>query len=59
MSIHLSRREFARWAAVAGAVWRGGRRDGKIDSVLELLTKITGDHEDRIRMLEEIRRGHR
>ena len=35
-----------------GYVWRGGRREGKIDAVLERLTGITEDHEDRIRDLE-------
>ena len=27
----------------------GGRREGKIDAVLEELQKITADHEDRLR----------
>ncbi|MHB1595401.1 MAG: hypothetical protein ACYCO9_16460 [Streptosporangiaceae bacterium] len=40
------------FAAAAGALWRGGRRDGKIDAVLERLTDISSDHEKRIRDLE-------
>jgi len=39
-------------AAAAAAIWRGGRRDGKIDAVLERLTSITEDHEDRLRVIE-------
>lgn len=38
--------------AIAGLVWRDGRRDGRLDAILEQLTKITGDHEDRIRAIE-------
>ena len=40
---------------LAGVLVRGGRRDGKIDAVLEQLTKIIEDHEGRIRVLEHIR----
>jgi len=36
----------------AAILWRGGRRDGKIDAVLEELTKIAGDHETRLRAVE-------
>lgn len=32
-----------------GRVSAGGRRDGKVDAVLEELTKITADHEARLR----------
>ena len=39
-------------ASVAGLVFRGGRRDGRVDAVLEQLARITGDHEKRIRGLE-------
>lgn len=38
--------------SVAGLVFRGGRRDGRVDAVLEQLANITGDHERRIRGLE-------
>ena len=38
--------------AACGAIWRGGRRDGKIDAVLEQLTKIAQDHETRLRLVE-------
>ncbi len=37
---------------VGGRLWRGGRREGKVDQVLEDLTQLVGDHEDRIRLLE-------
>jgi hypothetical protein len=36
----------------AGILWRGGRRDGKIDAVLEELAKISVDHETRLRAVE-------
>jgi len=46
----------AAWTAVAGTLatcggvlWRSGRRDGKIDQVLEQLTELTKDHEARLR----------
>ena len=35
-----------------GAIWRGGRRDGKIDAILEHLTKMAEDHETRLRNVE-------
>jgi hypothetical protein len=37
---------------ISGTVWRGGRRDGKIDAVLEQLTDIAKDHEARLRAIE-------
>jgi hypothetical protein len=51
------------WAAVvvsaimlallfAGLIWRDGRRDGRTDTILERLTGIAEDHEDRLRDLE-------
>jgi hypothetical protein len=39
-------------AAVAVAVLREGRREGKLDACLEQLTEIVRDHEERIRALE-------
>lgn len=36
----------------AGSLWRGGRRDGKIDAVLDQLTRIVEDHEVRLRAVE-------
>jgi hypothetical protein len=39
-----------------GSLWRGGRREGKVDAVLEQLTRITADHENRIRAQERRRR---
>lgn len=36
----------------AGVLWRGGRRDGRVDAVLERLTDIAEDHEERIRIVE-------
>lgn len=42
-------------STVIGAMWRGARRDGKIDAVLEQLTAIAGDHETRIRAIEKPR----
>lgn len=38
--------------AAVGSIWRGGRRDGKIDTVLEQLTKMAQDHETRLRNVE-------
>jgi hypothetical protein len=35
-----------------GLIWRDGRRDGKIDAVLERLTDLTEDLDDRVRILE-------
>lgn len=57
----------ASWAAVAvaglmmgggllTALWRGGRRDGKLDQLLEELTALGKDHEVRLRVLEDRRR---
>lgn len=42
---------------VAGAsflrmIWVGGRRDGKIDAILERLTDGQEDHEKRLRLIE-------
>lgn len=45
--------------ATGGAIWRGGRRDGKIDAVLEQLTKIVEDHETRLRLVEQQLSGRR
>ncbi len=39
-------------AALLAAIYRRGRRDGKIDEVLERLTGIGEDHEVRLRDLE-------
>lgn len=36
----------------AGFIWRTGRRDGRIDAVLERLTDLTEDHEVRLRIIE-------
>ena len=41
---------------VAAVIWRGGRRDGRVDAVLERLTDLAEDHEGRIRTLESPRR---
>jgi hypothetical protein len=38
--------------AIAGLVYKAGRREGKLDEVLERLTDIADDHEDRLRALE-------
>ena len=35
-----------------GVLWSGGRRDGKIDAILEQLASITQDHETRLRAVE-------
>jgi hypothetical protein len=35
--------------AVGGLLWRAGRRDGKVDQILEQLTKTAEDHEQRLR----------
>jgi hypothetical protein len=43
-------------ASFARALWLGGRRDGKIDAILERLTEGHEDHETRIRGLEYGRR---
>ncbi|MHB1877556.1 MAG: hypothetical protein ACYCPF_22205, partial [Streptosporangiaceae bacterium] len=40
-------------ATLIGVVWRGGRRDGKLDAILEELRRIGVDHEERIRKLEQ------
>lgn len=53
----------ATWAGVAltalllagtllAVTWRGGRRDGKLDAILDELRRIGTDHEERIRALE-------
>jgi hypothetical protein len=53
----------AAWAAVLVAVvaacgsaatyiWRGGRREGRLDAILERLSGIAEDHESRIRAVE-------
>jgi hypothetical protein len=39
-------------AGLCGLLLRIGRREGKIDAVLERLTEIAEDHEDRIRANE-------
>jgi len=39
-------------APIAGTLRAGGRRDGKLDAVLERVVEIQGDHETRIRVLE-------
>ena len=36
-------------APTAAMLRSGGRREGKIDAAIEQLTKITTDHEDRLR----------
>ena len=41
---------------VIAVIWRGGRRDGRVDAVLERLTDLAEDHETRIRGLENPRR---
>ena len=33
----------------------GGKREGRLDAILEHLTSITTDHEDRLRTLEHVR----
>lgn len=38
--------------ALAGIVWRDGRRDGKLDAILNQLTQLGQDHETRLRLLE-------
>jgi hypothetical protein len=39
-------------AGFIAAIRRGGRRDGKIDIILERLAELAADHENRIRELE-------
>lgn len=39
-------------ASLARSLWVGGRRDGTIDAILDRLTQLTEDHEDRLRLLE-------
>jgi hypothetical protein len=41
--------------AALGVIWRSGKRDGKLDALLEQLTRITDDHEWRLRQLERAR----
>jgi hypothetical protein len=36
----------------AGVLWHGGRREGRVDAVLERLTQLGEDHEDRLRDVE-------
>jgi hypothetical protein len=43
----------------AAILWRGGKRDGRIDAVLEQLTRIAGDHETRLRNVERWTPQHR
>lgn len=42
---------------IAAIVWRDGRRDGRVDAVLERLTHIAEDHEIRLRAVERRRPG--
>ncbi|MGH3275890.1 MAG: hypothetical protein ACRDNZ_16390 [Streptosporangiaceae bacterium] len=53
----------ASWASVLAAVavlagalsarlWAAGRREGRIDAVLEKLTELTADLDERVRLLE-------
>lgn len=37
---------------IAGRVWNGGQRSGKIDALMERLIELAEDHEDRLRLLE-------
>lgn len=37
---------------LAGRLWAAGRREGKIDTVLEHVVDILDDHENRIRVIE-------
>lgn len=57
----------AEWASVmvaaivavtlmAGWMLREGRREGKLDAILERLTQMAEDHENRLRLLERIPR---
>lgn len=39
----------AAFGPVASNLAAGGRRDGKIDAAIEQLTRITADHEARLR----------
>lgn len=39
-------------AAAARAIWAGGRRDGTLEAILQRVTDILDDHENRIRLLE-------
>lgn len=45
--------------SVAAVIWRGGRHEGKLDTVLERLADVAEDHEERIRDLEKSPRGQR
>ena len=38
----------------AGVLWHGGRREGRVDTVLEQLTAIIADHETRLRNIEQL-----
>jgi hypothetical protein len=46
-------------AAIIGFIWRAGRRDGKLDTILEHVAELLDDHEDRIRDLEHERTARR
>jgi len=46
-------------AAVAGLIWRDGRRDGRTDAILQRLAEIAGDHEHRLRSVEHWIPHHR
>lgn len=48
---------FGLLVTIGAVIWRDGRRDGRIDTVLEQLTKIAVDHEDRIRSVEGRKTG--
>ena len=43
----------------AVVIWRDGRRNGRVDAILERLALLGEDHEDRIRSLELRRREGR
>jgi hypothetical protein len=40
--------------AVGGLLYRDGKRDGKIDAILEELRRIAVDHETRLRQVEPV-----
>jgi hypothetical protein len=42
----------------AGLIWRDGRRDGKIDTLLEEIIRLSRDHETRIRAIEQPEERH-
>lgn len=37
---------------LAGRIWAAGRREGKVDQLLDDVVQLLGDHEDRLRLLE-------